>query len=251
METIVECEIAAPSFDFQSFVSNNRLMSKAAPISTAAATDSTRDRLLAAAKAQFAERGYEAASVRELTQAAETNIASVNYHFGDKLGLYVEVFQEIFTDLRELRIRRIDEVMRKPDVTLRDLVAAFAWAFFEPLLKRDDGGFMMHLFMREMTDRRLPEGMVEEQLISPITLRLLDALRNLLPTLEQRDARMCIMSLVGQLIQVSMVMPIRNTASIYPQRVVEGIELQQALEHVVRFSTAGIEAVAAHSEAQP
>jgi len=214
------------------------------------AADSTRARLLGAAKAQFAQVGYQAASIRDLTQAARTNVASINYHFGDKHGLYVEVFQEIFADLRELRIQRINEAMDRPGITLDQLVEAFARAFFEPLVEREDGRYRMHLFMREMTDSRLPEGMVAEQLVGPITRRLVEAMRQLRPALTDRAARQCTLSLVGQLIQVTMVVPVGAAPPIHGGGPLTDLDLETAINHVVRFSTAGIEAVAA-TEGQP
>jgi AcrR family transcriptional regulator len=42
-----------------------------------------RERLLSAAGREFAERGYEAATVRDICLAAGVNLAAVNYYFGD------------------------------------------------------------------------------------------------------------------------------------------------------------------------
>ena len=47
----------------------------------------TRERLLATGEQLFATRGIDAVSVRDITEAAEANTASINYHFGSKLGL--------------------------------------------------------------------------------------------------------------------------------------------------------------------
>ena len=49
-----------------------------------------RQRLLAAAEAVFAEKGFDAASIREISTEAEVNLASIKYYFGDKEGLYIE-----------------------------------------------------------------------------------------------------------------------------------------------------------------
>src|SRR2546422_11553250 len=53
----------------------------------------TRERLLKAAARLFADRGSRKVTVREICRAAHANVAAVNYHFGDKLGLYREVLQ--------------------------------------------------------------------------------------------------------------------------------------------------------------
>ena len=49
-----------------------------------------RERILSAAGREFAERGYEAATVRDICLAAAVNGAAVNYYFGDKRRLYIE-----------------------------------------------------------------------------------------------------------------------------------------------------------------
>lgn len=54
------------------------------------ASDDPRDRILSAAGREFADRGYEAATVRDICTAADVNVAAVNYYFGDKRRLYVE-----------------------------------------------------------------------------------------------------------------------------------------------------------------
>src|SRR5260370_1351185 len=58
------------------------------------ASDPTRDKLLEVAEQVFADRGYQAATIREIFVRAGANVAAVNYHFGDKLRLYTEVLQQ-------------------------------------------------------------------------------------------------------------------------------------------------------------
>jgi AcrR family transcriptional regulator len=54
----------------------------------------TRRRLLDAATRLFAERGFKHVTVRAICHEARANVAAVNYHFRDKLGLYREVLEE-------------------------------------------------------------------------------------------------------------------------------------------------------------
>ena len=47
----------------------------------------TRDAIVRAAMRGFAEKGFEATSIREIAAMAGTNVASISYHFGGKDGL--------------------------------------------------------------------------------------------------------------------------------------------------------------------
>ena len=58
----------------------------------------TRERLLEAACALFAERGWHGARVQDVCRAADANIAAVNYHFGGKEGLYRAVWDRALAD---------------------------------------------------------------------------------------------------------------------------------------------------------
>ncbi|MEZ5289352.1 MAG: CerR family C-terminal domain-containing protein [Vicinamibacterales bacterium] len=61
----------------------------------------TRARLLEAATRQFAEQGLRRVTVRAICREAHANVAAVNYHFGDKLGLYRAVLDAAFEVLQE------------------------------------------------------------------------------------------------------------------------------------------------------
>ena len=56
-------------------------------------TRDTRDRILNAASALFAEKGYRGTTVAMICRTAKANIAAVNYHFGSKEKLYQQAWR--------------------------------------------------------------------------------------------------------------------------------------------------------------
>jgi len=64
----------------------------------------TRRGILDAAEQLFAQRGYAAASMREIARAAGTSQALLHHHFGTKAKLY-EAVKQRFTELFDLELR--------------------------------------------------------------------------------------------------------------------------------------------------
>ena len=56
----------------------------------------TRNRIMKAAVALFAERGYDGTSIWAIVSKARVNQAAINYHFKGKEGLYFEVLKVAF-----------------------------------------------------------------------------------------------------------------------------------------------------------
>jgi AcrR family transcriptional regulator len=84
----------------------------------------TRTRLMDAALDLLAERGERAVTLRELTNAADANVAAVSYHFGSLKALCdaaVEHALEVYLDAQQDAVSALD-----PGSTLEALAAAFA-----------------------------------------------------------------------------------------------------------------------------
>ncbi|MCB1184540.1 TetR/AcrR family transcriptional regulator [bacterium] len=72
---------------------------------------SPKERLLDAAEALFAERSFDAVSVRELAAEAGMNVAAVNYHFQGKENLFREVVIRRFTAQRDRTLAGLDALL--------------------------------------------------------------------------------------------------------------------------------------------
>lgn len=66
------------------------------------APQSTKARILAAAEAVFASKGFAGASTREIAAAAGVNISSLHYHWESKETLYFAVFRNVYDQLLEV-----------------------------------------------------------------------------------------------------------------------------------------------------
>lgn len=84
----------------------------------------TRARLMDAALSMLAERGEEGVTLRELTDAADANVAAVSYHFGS-LGSLCEAAIEDALE-RYLDAQQEAVSVLGPESTLEELAAAFA-----------------------------------------------------------------------------------------------------------------------------
>jgi AcrR family transcriptional regulator len=113
------------------------------------AADPTAERLLKEAEALFAKKGYEGVSVREITSKARCNLAAVNYHFGNKKNLYVEVFRCRWVP-RAQRLQQYFNTELPPEPSLHDLVETLARAFLAGPMPDEDRCCHLQLMSREL-----------------------------------------------------------------------------------------------------
>lgn len=160
-----------------------------------AGDEDTRQRLLSAAGPVFARRGFDAATVREICGEAGVNVASIGYHFGDKLGLYLEV-------IRQVRARREQCFPLPEDGELpaeERLRGRIRLLLRRILSDQEESSWETQLMMREMHSPTAAfEEMVQEY-FRPQYERLVEVLQVL--TLETADLHVCrrlAFSIVGQ-----------------------------------------------------
>ena len=140
--------------------------------------DNTRDRLLVQAEQLFAQRGYAAVSVREITAAADSNLAAVNYHFGNKMNLYLSVFKERWVPRAEgVRnfFRKYLSEKNNPDTA--DMVRAIATAFLEGAMTDNERRCHINLMLRELTHPTEAINIVVSEVIRPMHHNIRELIR--------------------------------------------------------------------------
>ena len=116
----------------------------------------SRERILQGALRLFAEQGYAKTSIRQIALAAQVNVAAVSYYFGDKAGLY----REIYCGLPHAAGSKDAAIERQPGSAATSLPCLFE-QFLEPLKRGAEVHLWMKLHRREMLE---PTGLWKDKL---------------------------------------------------------------------------------------
>jgi AcrR family transcriptional regulator len=200
----------------------------------------TRDRLLRAAERLFADRGFKDVTVRDICRTAKANVAAVNYHFGDKLGLYREVMQSAIDRMQATTeaARRAGEG-QSAEEQLRRFIVIFVHRFL------DAGSDAIHrLITREVHDPTPAIDALVQQGVKPrveYLSRLVAEIIGCAPS-DQRVLR-CLASIQAQSVAY-LHNPIaeRLGFTIEPKT---PRQLDDIAQHIAVFSLAGVRAIAA------
>ena len=80
--------------------------------STSEAPGSTARALLDAALVEFGQHGFDGVTIRQLADAAGTNLSSIKYHFGGKDELYAAALDEIIAVMGP-RVALVSDLARR------------------------------------------------------------------------------------------------------------------------------------------
>jgi len=203
-------------------------------VTRAATTGDTRERLLEAGGAVFSDVGYRAATVREIvSRSGGANLAAVNYHFGDKQGLYAAVLQHY---AKESLHKHPPHAGLPPDAGPEEQLNAFVRSFL--LRVSDSGSVHGKMMAREMIEPTAALSRIVEQMIRPLYVRLCVIVKVLAGpkagvTAIERAAK----SVVGQCLFYKHCAPVLR---LLDGRLPDPRDLDALADHIVSFSLAGI-----------
>lgn len=201
-----------------------------------AARDS-RETLLSAAGEIFAEQGYEAATVKEITDRAGVNVASVNYYFRDKLGLYTEVLRQC------LHNGRLALPPASAGLSPEERLTRYIRSFMESLIAAGRPGWCGRLMIRELAQPTPALPQVVEEIIRPnfLLLRQLvaDVARAPLGDETLDVLTHCVHAQCAHWKISRSVFPY-----LWPELRLDEAEVRRIAAHIASFSIAGIRAAA-------
>lgn len=192
-----------------------------------------RQRLLEAAEIVFSEKGYDAASVREICALAETNVASISYHFGDKERLYIEAVKNAHSCSFQAKDFPDWPSGTKPVHKLRDFIHVMAEHMLAPVRPT-----AIRLVMREMSHPSQAAREIVQESISPIAGLLRSVLNELLPHHDERKVLMIGFSVIGQLLYYRQNRYVSEM--IFGKEHVDALTTAMVAEHVTQFTLAAL-----------
>jgi AcrR family transcriptional regulator len=213
--------------------------------------DDTKARLIEAAGEVFADHGFRSATVREICRRADINVAAVNYHFGDKEGLYVAVLDH---SLRSARSKYPPDYGLRGEATPEEKLRAFIHSLLLRILGEGVPAWHGKLMAREIAD---PTGALDRLVkssIRPLHVYLVSIIHELLQEEEPQrreegdDIFLCAMSIMGQCLQHFTGR--RIIEALRPKRF-DPTDIEGVADHIMRFSLAGIRGLRTTGQLQP
>jgi TetR/AcrR family transcriptional regulator, regulator of cefoperazone and chloramphenicol sensitivity len=198
----------------------------------------TRLRVLAVATKLFAAGGFKKVTVRQICLEAHANVAAVNYHFGDKLGLYREVLGKAIETMKATT-----EAARDAGNSLapEEKLRAYIRVFIRRVYHKAHEPWIHHLMAQEMADPTPALDLVVDQVHKPRLAYLTEVVAEIL-RVPPSDPRV-LLSVVS--IQTQCIAPLMNPFSrrLGVDMVPDEASVEALATHIEQFSLGGLRAV--------
>ena len=216
-----------------------RISTPVRPSAKPKALELTRDKLIEAAGQVFAERGYRAATIREICRRAGANVAAVNYTFGGKMSLYTEVLRHSMRAAGEAAAMSaaLDSSL-SPEGTIRGVIRARLMSLCQG--PRPD--WHIRLVMHEFSHPTPAMGRVVDEGMRPIYDRVRKAVAAIIGLpLDHETTRLSVNSIVGQILFYTFSQPV--LARLQPELKLTPDQLDRIADHIAEFSLAYLKKV--------
>ena len=202
----------------------------------------TADRLLDAAEALFAERGFYGVTTREVSAAAGVDDALIYYHFSSKKGLFDAVLSRRAAALNEARLTSLKAYRASSDrITVKGAIAAFINPMIDLSLS-GDSGWKSYFALVAQIDNTPWGGETIHRFFDGVVHELLDIIKVALPGTEIRELFWAYNFLAG-----SMMLALSETERV--DRLSGGLcqakDLAAVRERLVAYCAGGFEGVLA------
>lgn len=204
--------------------------------------DNTRDRLLIQAEHLFSQKGFAAVSIREITSAADTNLAAVNYHFGNKTNLYLSVFRERWVP-RAQSVRKFfkNSLLKHQAPEAADVVRAIATAFLGGTMTDEERRCQISLMQRELAHPSEAVTIVVSEVIRPMHHDIRELmLPNLSEDISMEQLTLSIFSIISMILYFGFAQPVVSRVM---EQEFDAQFKSRVIDHIVSFTMNGLNGI--------
>ncbi|NNL65699.1 MAG: TetR/AcrR family transcriptional regulator [Myxococcales bacterium] len=209
--------------------------------------EETKLRLLDAAEHLFAERGFDGASLRAVTQAARTSVSAAHYHFGSKEALLVATIERRLAPILRARLDRLDALEREAagaPLAIEAILDAFLRPIFEERAARADAGDgFRRIAARLFSDPPPVVADLKQRVFGETMERFMAVLEPALPDRSREAIALDLQFLVGIMIHVTSG-HLEDAPGPSPLPDLAGLSDETVLQRMIQFAAAGIRAAA-------
>lgn len=196
--------------------------------------DKTRHEIVRAAEQLFAEKGFRAMTLRDVTREAHVNLAAVNYHFGSKRKLMLAVIRNRFEPINIERLKQLDALIAMHAPASVPVDAIFG-ALFRPLFEKNDQG-LMQMIGRAITEPADFIRTMHKEFFTELSLRFMAELQRSCPqipeTAHQYRFFMAISTMIGAIIEQVLLQELSNGT-------LDGTDFETIADELIAFTVAG------------
>lgn len=194
----------------------------------------TKSRLLEAAGEEFADKGYDSASIRKICDRVDANCAAVNYHFGSKEQLYLEALLEAHRCGTEMIA---EEALRQG--TPAEKLRRFIHHFLKNVVAIGNRRTWHHaLMLREMIQPTAALDVLVREAIRPKFERLLGILREACPAADEQRLHALAFSIIGQCLHYRTGGPVNRR--LIGEEAYQALDLDFLTDHISGFCLAAL-----------
>ncbi|QPC95216.1 TetR family transcriptional regulator [Mesorhizobium sp. INR15] len=204
----------------------------------------TRERILHAARRLFAEKGFDGATLREITEAARANLAAVNYYFRSKDELIRSTLESALKPIIAARLAALLACERAHPDKLPPL-ESLADALVRPMAELSSGENRdrLLLLLQVRTIAQAATNSVVVDYFRPLHERFIDLLQKVLPHLSRAELALRYDCARGATLQILVDLAPAAQLVVSPQERATTIDRHEWLiAALVQFVSAGMRA---------
>jgi AcrR family transcriptional regulator len=200
----------------------------------------SRQRLVDAATELFVQKGYRGVSIREIAERAETNSALISYYFGDKEGLFRQVFKDVAMPLNLARMFNFEQLEASGNLTVESVVRAWVAPTFEGVSLRRESPVATLSLSLNAEHVKLAEQIIVE-VYDEVNLRFLGLLERCLPGISRPTLVWRLYFLVGAVLTATR--PRAKSVKNLSGSPLNPRNPDELVDHLVAFAVAGLRAI--------